>query len=89
MSSADIAITTRAILRGDREIRLIVHRSDGWQFLDGESVKPEDMAIVHLEHVIGAHPEFAALLDLPQDWEAWREAESDTWTRAALPPGLA
>jgi hypothetical protein len=88
MSSPDIAITTRAILEGDREIRLVVHRSDGWQLLDGEPVEPQDMAIVHLGHVIDDHPALAALLDLPQDWEAWREADSDEWTRAALPPDL-
>jgi hypothetical protein len=88
MGSADIAITTRAILDGEHEIRLIVHRSDGWQFLDGGPVDPQDMAIVHLDHVLGAHPALAALLDLPQDWEAWREPGSDEWTRAALPPDL-
>jgi hypothetical protein len=66
VSGEETAITTRAILNGDRAIRLIAHRSDGWQFLDREPVDCRDMAIVQFAHLLDDHPELAAQLDLPK-----------------------
>ena len=81
------AFTTKGIVFEGRPVVYVVHEADGdWQFLDGEDVSAEDIAVVHLEHVVGAHPRVAELGDLPRGWEAWQDPPGTGWIRRARPP---
>ncbi len=86
-SPATRAFTTKRIAFEGRDVVYVVHDEDGdWQFLDGEDVTPDDGVLVHLEHVVGAHPRVADLGDLPRGWEAWQEPPGGDWIRRARPP---
>lgn len=78
--------TTKRIAFEHYPVLYVVHDSNGdWQLLDGQDVTPEDAALVHLGHVVGAHAGIAELSDLPAGWEAFRESESGPWTRRQRP----
>lgn len=79
-SPATRSFTTRGIADEGRPIVAVLHHDDGdWQFLDGVNV--HDDVVVHLEHVIGAHPDVAELGDLARGWEAWRPGPDAPWIR--------
>jgi hypothetical protein len=80
--------TTKRIAFDGLPVLYVVHGPDGeWQFLDRLVVREEDAALVHLAHVVGANPGVEALADLPRGWEAFRETESDAWTRRPMNKG--
>lgn len=77
-----VAFTTKGIAFAGHPILYVVHDSNGdWQFLDGQDVTPEDAAVVHLAHVVGAHPGVVGIADLPRGWEAFREINVGSWAR--------
>lgn len=76
------AFTTKRIAFERHAVLHVVHDSDGdWQFLDGQDVTPDDAAVVHMAHVVGAHLGVVEVADLPRGWEAFRETENGPWTR--------
>lgn len=76
------AFTTKRIAFEDYPILLVVHEEDGsWQFLDGQDVTREDIAVVHLAHVVGANVGVTEIADLPKGWEAERTNEGGPWAR--------
>lgn len=80
--------TTKRIAFEGRAVVYVVHDHDGdWQFLDGDDVTPDDITLVHLEHIVGAHPRVAEVGDLPRGWEAWRDPADTEWRRRPVPSG--
>jgi len=76
------AFTTKRIAFEGHPVLYVVHESDGaWQLLDGQDVTTDDVALVHMAHVVGAHVGIVEVADLPAGWEAFRETESGPWTR--------
>lgn len=81
------AFTTKRIAFEGHPVLYVVHSSDGdWQFLDGQAVTPDDVAVIHMAHVVGAHAGIVEIADLPAGWEAFRETETGPWTRRQRPP---
>jgi hypothetical protein len=56
-----------------------------WQFLDGDHVDLAQGVVVHVAHVLDAHPDLASLADLPPGWAAERESEEGQWERYPWP----
>jgi hypothetical protein len=85
--SADATVfIARRVLNGDEPIRLVVHDHDGdWHFLDGKPAGPDDLAPVHLHHVVADHPGLAALSDLAVG-ELAEQRPDGLWQRSSLPP---
>lgn len=80
-------ITTKRIVMEDRPITYVVHEPDGgWQFLDGDDVTEEDGTMVHMDHLVGAHPRLREVADLPRGWEAEYEPPDGAWVRQECPP---
>jgi hypothetical protein len=80
-----MVFSTKRIAFEHQPVLYVVHNSDGaWQFTDGHDVGPEDMALVHMAHVAGAHLGSVEVADLPLGWEAFRQAESAPWTRRRI-----
>jgi hypothetical protein len=74
---------SKRITAGEVDIVGVVHDSDGdWQFLDGGPVTADDGALVHLRHIVTAHPHVAEVADLRPGEQAWRQADG-TWQRSA------
>ena len=75
--------TTRRIAFDGADVLGVAHGEDGsWQFLDGGSTTKEDVALVHMAHVVGAHNDVAELADLPAGWQAWRPDITSSWVRS-------
>jgi hypothetical protein len=69
-------------------IRRVVHDHDGdWQFHDGVSADEADMAIVHLKHIISAHPHVAEFASLPLGPQVWQQ-EDGSWMHFGMAPEL-
>jgi hypothetical protein len=76
-----IVFTTARIVAGETTVTGVVHDHDGdWQFLDGEPTTVEDGAVVHLQHVVSAHPHVAEVADLQPGERAWRRPDG-SWDR--------
>ena len=76
-------ITLKRILARKRAILLVTHDEDGdWQFLDGQSVREEDAAVVSLRHVTLLDPGIIGLADLPRGWRASRASPDGLWIRS-------
>jgi hypothetical protein len=74
--------TTKRIAFERHAVVLVVHEKDGsWQFLDGQDVTRDDVALVHLAHLVGAQAGVAEIADLPPGWEAERPAAGAPWAR--------
>lgn len=81
-----LAFSTKRIVFDRHPVLHVVHNSDGaWQFLDGQDVAQEDVALVHMAHVVGAHEGVVDVADLPRGWEASRESALAPWTRHLMP----
>jgi hypothetical protein len=79
--------STRTVMNGDEPIMLVVHDDDGdWQFLPEAGIG-EDGVLIHLSHIVEAHPEIHELRDLPRGWGAERTSESDPWARSEWSEG--
>jgi hypothetical protein len=76
-------IISRAILDGRSMIQFVSHDDDdhGWQFLDNETSKPEQAALVCLSHVLEIDPTVLELADLPPGWIATRAKKGESWVR--------
>ena len=86
-SRSATAVTTEAILSGERRIVGVAHDHDGyWQFLDGEDVADGVPSVLHLGHIVDSHPEVRPLLDLPLGWQAWRSRDGSDWKRSPIVP---
>jgi hypothetical protein len=75
--------TTRRIAFDGADVLGVAHDHDGsWQFLDGGSTSEDDIALVHMAHVVGKHVDVAKLADLPRGWQAWRSDTNAPWHRS-------
>ena len=75
--------TTRRIAFDGADVLGVAHDHDGsWQFLDGGSTSEDDIALVHMAHVVGRHVDVAKLADLPRGWKAWRSDTNAPWQRS-------
>jgi hypothetical protein len=74
-------ITTRQVLEGAPV--LLTHDADdgGWQFLCGTIDDPSDARVVGLGRICGRDRSLLELADLPEGWQAWRQASGLAWTR--------
>ena len=69
----------------------MAHDSDGdWQFLDDDydddqPGSEDDIALVHLAHIVERFPEVVLLADLPVGWTAQRDTADEPWTREREP----
>lgn len=80
-------ITTKRIIMDGLPVTYVVHEpTGGWQFLDGQEVTVETGAMVHLDHIVDAHPRVGEVGDLPMGWEAEYEAPDGAWVRRQCPP---
>ena len=69
-------------------VLLVSHEEDGaWQFVNGwgDTEGVEEVARVHVEHVLERDPSIAPLADLPLGWRAWRIAPDAEWQRERIP----
>lgn len=74
--------TTRRVVEEQAPILWVYHDADGdWQFIDDGPTEQEDIALVHLGHLVGADTSLAELADLPLGWMASRPATGDPWSR--------
>jgi hypothetical protein len=82
-----LAITTKRITDDGPSILFVFHDADGaWQFIDDGPTTPEDVARVHLVHIVGADPTIATLVDLPRGWMAQRATRDQPWSRRPFTP---
>lgn len=85
----DMVYTTNRIVDGIATISDVYHDLDGdWQFVDDAGpLEVDDIAKVHVIHILEDHPEVAALHDLPCGWRAWREKPGGEWFREEFSAG--
>lgn len=82
-----LVISTKRVIMEDRAVIYVVHEpGGGWQFLDGEDVTVESGTMVHLDHLLVAHPRLAEVGDLAPGWEAEYEPPDGVWVRRPVPP---
>lgn len=80
-------ITTKRVILEDRPVTYVIHEPEGgWQFLDGEDVTVDDGTMVHMDHIVDAHPRVREVADLPRGWEAEYEPPDGAWVRQECPP---
>jgi hypothetical protein len=83
-----LVLTTKAVAFDGAPVAGVVHDEEGeWQFLDDPAVDMSDLTIVHFAHVVARRPELAAVADLPEGYEAWRDRDG-AWHRDALDDAL-
>jgi hypothetical protein len=64
-------------------ILLVSHDEEGdWQFLCGITDQVDDGAVVSLGSILQRDSTLADLADLPQGWQASREAVGSDWKRS-------
>jgi hypothetical protein len=82
-----ITITTRQVVKQHKPILVVVHEADkvAWQFLHGGPVKQKDAMIVSLGAMLKLDPTLEQLADLPEEWQAEREAVGEPWKRSERP----
>lgn len=81
------AIVCAHVFRNEREIRALIHHSDGvWQLVCGKHDHPEDCSdfeVVGLEHLTERQPDLMSIVNLPRGWQAekidgeWFREESE------------
>ena len=79
------AIVCGHVFRNEREVKVVVHHSDGlWQLVCGRHDHPEDCSDfepVGLEHLLERQPNLSEVTDLQRGWMA--ERSGGGWTLAA------
>lgn len=78
-----MAITTRDIIQGKKDVILVSHDEDDgmWQFLDGDEVDKNSAAIVSLFEMVVVDNTINELFDLPLGGIAYRENKNSEWIR--------
>ena len=79
---------TSDVLRHGAPVVFVSHDDEGdWVFAGpvGFGVDEDEISLVHLVHVVDAHPDLAELADLPRGWEAHRPPGLTAWTRSPEP----
>jgi len=76
-------ILSRAVMDGKAVIQWVSHDEDdhAWQFLDNDTIEPEQAALVCLSHVLEIDPTVIEVADLEPGWIATREKKGDPWVR--------
>jgi hypothetical protein len=65
---------------------LVFHHEDGeWEFSTSDEKSHDQIAHVHLSHVLEADPSVGELEALPRGWKAWRASPADDWVREPIP----
>jgi hypothetical protein len=82
----ELVLGSRRVIDGAAPIRAVVHTHDGrWQFLDGAATPgAEQLALVHLRHLVSGHPHIRDFADLPRGHAAWQEPDGN-WSRRPVP----
>jgi hypothetical protein len=82
----ELVLGSRRVIDGTAPIRAVVHTHDGrWQFLDGAAAPgAEQLALVHLRHLVSGHPHIRDFADLPRGHVAWQEPDGN-WSRSPVP----
>jgi hypothetical protein len=76
-------ITTKPVIHDGLPILLVSHDEEGdWQFLCGITDQVDDGAVVSLGSILQRDSTLADLADLPQGWQASREAFGGEWKRS-------
>jgi hypothetical protein len=78
---------SRDVIDGSRAVELVFHHDedDAWEFLTGDEESVDQIALVHVIHLLEADPSLRDLEDLPAGWKAWRGAPKDDWVREPTP----
>ena len=78
-----MVITSKSILQKEKDIKLVFHDEDDgmWQFLDGEEVDENSVAIVSLYEMTLIDDSINEVFDLPLGWTAYRENKNLKWSR--------
>jgi hypothetical protein len=77
-----LALTLRAILKGQSILFVEHDENGGWHFFDGNSVFPgSELVLVPLGELAQRDPTLLAIQDLPQGWRAWRTGPMEPWER--------
>lgn len=78
-------------MNGESHILLVIHdrEDDGWQFLPGREVEPDEVKLVALERVVRLDRSLLELVDLPPGWRAQRQSVSAPWVRSQTPSSFA
>jgi Domain of unknown function (DUF4262) len=75
----ELVVGSRRVINGEAPIVGIVHTRDGrWEFRDGAE---GETGMVHLRHLVTAHPHIRDFADLPRGHAAWQEPDGN-WSRA-------
>lgn len=82
-------ILSRAVLEGRKAITFVSHDEDdhAWQFLDDDTVEPEQAALVCLSAVPQIDPSVLEIADLEPGWIATRTDINAPWVRQPNPEG--
>jgi hypothetical protein len=77
-------ITSRAIVAGEEWIAFVSHDEGdgGWQFHGPEPIGVDEAVVVALRSILAKDGSIAALADLPEGWQAWRDGPDAAWQRA-------
>lgn len=76
-------------MEGKAVIQFVSHDEDdhGWQFLDNDTIEPEQAALVCLSHVLEIDPTVVEVADLEPGWIATRLKIGDPWVREKYEEG--
>ena len=79
--------STQSVVHDGAPLLTIAHDNEGdWQFLDGNTDDPDNIAIVCFGCMFEHHPEIGAFHDLPCGAMLWRDSPDDEWTYEVMPP---
>jgi hypothetical protein len=84
--NAPSVFSSRLIMEEGEPILLVFHDDNGdWQFLSSNEENVDEIAFIHLGHVLDVDPSVGVLEDLPSGWKAWRWNVGDDWVREPTP----
>ena len=79
-------LTTRSVIHDGAWIANVFRGASdgGWQFHDGGTHTPreKDARVVSLHSMVLRDDTLTELADLPEGWQAWREAPTAPWRRS-------
>lgn len=74
------------VYKNTRPILLVVHEDGEWQCLCGEGDHASEGHVVGIGHLVERDNSLNELADLPDGWEAEREAQTEPWLRTKCNP---